>query len=505
MTKSKIVFCFCVSFISGIFFGSIINFSPFFNQVILIFGLSLISVFWKDKKVVLVGFCLLFFSFGVIKILFVQSKIENNSFLDLYNKNVVLIGRISGDPDKRDRIIRLTLNDIEILGDGEKRKVSGKLIITGSRYPEFRYGEIIKVEGGLEEPQNLDGFDYKGYLLKDGIYGQISFPKIEMSNEKFDYPVYKNIWFSIYSQILFFKEKARVNIRENFSPPYSSILEGMILGDNGAISQDLKTKLNTTGLRHIIAISGSHIVILSSIVMSFLLMIGFYRGQAFYLAISTITLYIITSGLPASAVRAGIMGGLFLLSQKVGRKNCSARSIIIACAIMLALNPLLLFYDAGFQLSFLASLGIIYLSPILNRHLTKFLKKKENLKEILATTLAPQIFTLPLLIFNFGSVSLVSPITNILIAPAVYGLMILGFLATFLGMLVGFLGQLISIPLWFFLYYFNLIVELFSQKWAIIYVYNVSWPWIAVFYLILFITTRYLVKKQSLAFLNRNF
>lgn len=505
MTKSKIAFYFCISFIFGIFLGSIINFSLILGQLIVILGLFFISIFWKDKKIVLIGFCLLFFSFGFFKILDSQKKVENNEFLNLYNRNIVLVGRICGEPDRRDRVIRLTLNDIEVFVNGEKTKVVGKIIITASRYPEFKYGETVKVTGKLDEPPNLDGFDYKGYLLKDGIYGQISFPKIEVSGEKINYPIYKNIWFSIYSKILFFKDRARVNIRQNFSPPYSSILEGMILGDNGAISQDMKVKLNITGLRHVIAISGSHIVVLSSIIMSFFLMIGFYRGQAFYLAVLTITLYIIISGLPASAVRAGIMGGLFLLAQKVGRKNCSARSIVIAAAVMLAINPLLLFYDVGFQLSFLASLGIIYLSPILNRYLAKFLKKAENLKEILATTLAPQIFTLPLLIFNFGNISLVSPITNILIAPAVYGLMILGFLVTFLGMIFGLLGWLVSLPLWFFLYYFELIVELFSQKWAVVYIYSISWPWIAVFYIFLFVITRYIIKRQSLNFLTRNF
>lgn len=505
ISKSKIAFYFCFSFIFGIFLGSFFNFSQFFIYLAGGLGLILISVFWNNKKAVLFGFCVLFFALGIIKIVASQTEIADNQFLkqNLYNKNLTIIGRIINEPDKRDKIIRLTIGDIEL--SETHIKIPGKIIITASRYPEYGYGETLKIVGKLEEPPELEGFNYKDYLLKDGIYGQISFPKIEVAEKEYNFSVYKNVLINIYSEILVFKNKARQSIRANFSPPYSSVLEGMILGDNGVISQDMKLKLNATGLRHIIAISGSHIVVLSGIIMSFILMLGFYRNQAFYLAIILLSLYIIISGLPASAVRAGIMGGLFLLAQKVGRKNCSSRGIVIACAIMLFINPLLLIYDVGFQLSFLASLGIIYLSPILNRYFNKWLKNSKNLKEILATTLAPQIFTLPILIFNFGNVSLVSPITNILIAPIVYGLMVFGFLATFLGMISNFLGWLVSIPLWFFLYYFNLIVELFGNSWAVVPVKNISWFWIVFFYLILFVVTRYLVKKQSLNFLNRSF
>jgi len=336
--------------------------------------------------------------------------------------------------------------------------------------------------------------------MKDGIYSVMNFPKVELlEKEKNEGPS-----FVVYSQILWFKQKLRESIRNNFSPPQSSILEGTILGDNGAMSQDLKDKLNITGLRHIVAVSGTHVVILSSIIMSLLLAMGLRRGQAFYIAIIFICLYIILTGLPASGVRAGIMGGLYLLAQKLGRQSMGSRVITSACAVMLLINPLLLFYDVGFQLSFLAVLGLIYLEPLIRGFLKFIIKgfykkdikeKYENLFSMFSVTFAAQIFTLPVIVFNFGNISWVSPITNILVLPIVYYLMICGFLSSVAGIFSGALGWVLSIPCYVLLNYFIWVVDSFSKSWMYKTIENVSWIWLAVSYFTIALLTRFLNKR----------
>ncbi|KKP92708.1 MAG: internalization-related competence protein ComEC/Rec2 protein, partial [Parcubacteria group bacterium GW2011_GWA1_36_12] len=301
----------------------------------------------------------------------------------------------------------------------------------------------------------------------------------------------------------------RESIRKNFSPPQSSILEGTILGDNGVMSQDLKNKLNITGLRHIIAVSGTHVVILSSIIMSLLLAFGFWRGQAFYLAVIFICLYIILTGLPASGIRAGIMGGIYLLAQKLGKQSAISRIIILACSLMLLFNPLLLFYDVGFQLSFLAVFGIIYFEPLI-RNFFKFLIKKfsglnikekhENSLSLISVTLAAQIFTLPIIVFNFGNISWVSPIANILVLPIIYYLMLFGFLASLAGIFSNILGWLLSIPCYILLNYFIWVIDFFSKPWMYQAVKNVSWIWLVNSYLIISFITSFLNKKYSQRF-----
>jgi len=514
MTPSKILFYFGLSFVAGIFLESLIKIPQIFVCGILILGiiLILVSLFLSFPRLAqpklyakegkresrvnaqnsgfrvkpgmtgVLGFCILFLALGILRMQISEYNILNDK-LSKYNGigKVALTGIISGEPDVRDTFQKLRIK----VGDSV-------VLITTDRYPEYKYLDTIKITGNLETPQETDDFSYKNYLMKDGIYSVMFYPKIELISKARNY----NFFTFIYEKLLFLKQKVRESIQYNFSPPQSSILEGTILGDNGAMSNDLKNKLNITGLRHIIAVSGTHVVILSSIIMYLLIMTGLNRGNAFYFAIAFLCFYIILIGFPASGVRAGIMGGLYLLAQKLGRQSMGIRVIVLACAAMLLFNPLLLFYDVGFQLSFLAVIGLIYLDPIFTKIIKIFTKKKaENVVKIVSTTFAAQVFTLPILIYSFGNISFVSPITNLLIAPAVSGLMISGFLTAFVGIFSTTLGWVASVPCYFILQYFLWIIDFFSQPWAQKTFENVHWAWLMILYLAIIFITRFLYKK----------
>jgi len=338
-------------------------------------------------------------------------------------KNVSFTGIVRAEPDVRETCIHLTIGDI---------------LVTAGRYPEYHYGDQLKITGKLEPPPVFDEFNYRDYLKKDGIFAVIYYPKIELLQE--------GRGNFIYAKILQFKGKLRETIYQNLSPPQGSILGAILLGDKSRMSDDLKEKLNQAGVRHITAISGMHIMILAGILISL--------SHSFYLSLALLFLFILMIGFPASAVRAGIMGGLFLLSKKLGRETSAFRTIVFAAALMLAFNPLLLKSDIGFQLSFLAVLGMIYLTPYLQR----WLKSR-----ILSMTLAAQIFTLPVLIYNFGYVSYIAPLTNILIVPLLPFLMGLGLIFALAGLIFQPLAWMISWPVWLLLSYITGIVELFSK------------------------------------------
>ncbi|MDP2910242.1 MAG: ComEC/Rec2 family competence protein, partial [bacterium] len=287
-----------------------------------------------------------------------------------------------------------------------------------------------------------------------------------------------------------FKDKLRQVIYRFLSPPQSEILGGMILGDSNRMSQELKEKLNITGVRHITAVSGMNILIISGILMSLFLFLGFWRGQAFYISIITIWLFIILIGFQASGVRAGIMASFLLVGRKIGRQSFSWRGIIIAAAIMLIINPMLLFYDVSFQLSFLATLGIISLGSSLK----KWLKW-----DVLIMTVSAYVFTLPILIYNFGQVSLIGLLVNLLIVPFVYWITILGFIFVLIGLFWQSLAWLLSIPVWLLLTYIIKIVDLFSQPWLAKNIENVHWFWLLPSYLFLAVFVYLLKSKQKLS------
>ncbi|MDD5146120.1 MAG: ComEC family competence protein, partial [Candidatus Pacebacteria bacterium] len=371
MTTSKIFLYFCLSFVGGIFISSLIFLSQILLLGFVIIGLILISVLWRYKKIAIFGFCILFLVFGIWRHQNSELQIINSK-LQIYNdtnEKITLIGIVSEEPDIKEKVIRLTVEVQEL----NKEKSNGKLLITTNRYPEYKYGDKLEINGKLKNPsedlpagrQGLNGFNYKNYLQKDGIYSVMEWPKIETIGSGFGNPVME----IIYS----FKNKFKEVCRKFISPPQLGLLEALVFGDEQNFSQEFKDKLNITGTRHIAAVSGMNITIISSLILNFILLFGLWRKQAFYLAIILLIVYILMIGAPASAVRAGILGGLFMIGQNLGRFSTASRAVVFAATFMLLLNPFLLKLDIGFQLSFLAILGIIFLQPMISSFFQKIL------------------------------------------------------------------------------------------------------------------------------------
>ena len=307
---------------------------------------------------------------------------------------------------------------------------------------------------------------------------------------------------AISGKILPFKQKLRNIIYQNLSPPQSSILGAIILGDKKYISPEWKEKLNRAGVRHITAISGMHIVILSGILMWLGIILGLFRNQAFYFAFILLWLFILMVGMPASAVRAGIMGSIYLFCQKIGRQNAAPRTIVLAATMMLIHNSLLLRYDIGFQLSFLATLGIIYLMPFFQKILEKVkILGVFGISNILAMTFSAQVFTLPILIYNFGQFSSVAPFANILIVPVLPYIMIFAFLFLIFSLIWQPLGWIFSFFVWFLLNYLTFVVNLFSNLSFSSIVFSISWFWLIVVYTVLAGIVWYVLRKEKAKFL----
>jgi competence protein ComEC len=494
MSYSKLLSFLCLSFIFGIFVQSFIKIPSFFIWGFLFFVVIFIFIFLAlNKNIYILGFFVLLFLLGVIRFQISEFSMANDRLLNIVDeKEVSIIGYISDEPDVRDTYQRIKLK----VGDS-------KVLVTTNRYPEYKYLDEISVKGKLEipaeGPEGYPSFSYKNYLMKDGIYTVMAFPKIEIVGK-----AKSTVYSFFYSKILGLKDKLRQSIDKNYPSPENLILKGLVLGDKTAIPTEIKNKFNITGTSHIIAVSGTHVVILCSILMAFLLFIGLYRQQAFYFSVIFILFYIVLVGLPASGIRAGIMGIIYLLGQKLGRQSTSSRIIVLAAAVMLLQNPLLLIHDIGFQLSFLAVLGLIYIEPILKYCVKFFLnkifkkeitQKHDNLIMMFSSTIAAQIFTLPVIVYNFGKISFVSPLANILILPAVYYLMFFGFLSAVLGVIFVWLGFIASIIGHILMIYFLFIVDLLSKDWAYKILENVHFVWLIVAYIFISGGTWYLNRK----------
>lgn len=436
-------------------------------------GITLISVFWGRWKFVVLGFCFLFLCLGIWHH---QQAVSQAYFPE--EEDVIFVGRVVQEPDVRENNTRLIV---------ETEEIPGKILLTVEKYPQYRYGDRLRVAGRLQSPsEDINGFNYKDYLKKDGIYSVIYWSNIDLLERG----KYKNINSLIYAKILEFKQGLRESIYRNLPYPQSSILGAMILGDKSRLSEDLKQKLNLAGVRHVTAISGLHVTILTCILMQLLIGLGLWRRQAFYFSIILVVFFIIMTGFQPSAIRAGIMGGIFLLAQHLGRINIASRTVFFAAAGMLVANPMLLSLDVGFQLSFLAVLGIIHLSPIFSSWL-KFIPEEKfvNLRSILTMTFSAQIFTLPIIIYNFGYVSVLAPLGNALIIPLLPLIMMFGFVFSLVGMLCEFLAWIFSWPAWLLLTYVIKIVDWLSSFSFAAYFFEISWHWLLLSFFFLALLT----------------
>ncbi len=493
LTPSKVLFCSCIALMVGLAVEYVVRIPQLFLWGFLLLGVMAVAASFVKKEAALVGFCLLFFTLGILRLQTAEFAIAMDpvSRLNDSGQKITVTGQIVREPDVRNTSQKLT---VQI--DGTHSLV----LVTVGRYPQYQYLDRIQLVGKLKTPSVSEDFNYQHYLQKDGIYSVMDYPAATLVSGGRHY----NAVTFLYAHLLAFKQALQTSINTYFSPPGSLIIKGVILGGSTDFPADLQQKFSTTGLTHLTAISGSNVVILSTILMGFLVFLGLWRSQACYVSILFVWLYIAIAAFPASGVRAAIMATVFLISQHLGRQNTTSRVIVVTAAVMLLQNPLLLFYDVGFELSFLASLGIIYGKPLLDR-LFSFTEQKlfSYLLSIISVTMAAQIFTFPVIAYYFKTISLVAPITNLLIIPTVDAIMISGFLAALFGIFSSVLGFLFSLPAWVLLLYFMKVLDIFSQPWAVKTVSHISWIWIAVYYIILasiiaYINRRYFRQNDNL-------
>lgn len=329
---------------------------------------------------------------------------------------------------------------------------SGRVLLKSRPYPQYKYGDKIKFEGIIEKPEPID---YANYLSKEGVFGLIAFPKIDL--------LARGQASAVKSALFRLKKNVVGIFQKTLPPPKAAFMAGIILGEQAEFSKEFKEKMKNSGTTHIVALSGYNITIVGLAVAS---LFGYFfrRRIVFILTILTVIAFVLMTGAEASVVRAAIMGGIILLGQQISRAHSMRNVIVVAALIMVLVNPKVLRFDIGFQLSFLALIGIVYFAPFIK----KLLKMKDEpgflswRKNFLETTSA-QLAVAPLLIINFGSFNLTSFLANILILEAIPITMFLGFLMA----AVGFIFMPFAIIIgWFaglFLSYEFVIIDIFSK------------------------------------------
>ena len=475
-SKSKTFLAFCFCFIAGVALASLLELKTglLYLYLSLFILITLLIIFWKNKIIMFSLICILFFVFGAVRYLLVF-PLSLNHIPNYTGKEMELTGYVSREPDTRLDGVRYVVNARDI----------GRIYFKYNLYPRFQYGDVLQLNCKLGKPEASDDFRYDMYMAKEGIFALCQSPWVEKIGE-YD-------GFFVYSAILWMKNKAADKINLLWHEPMASLMAGLLYGYRSGLGE-LSNDFNRTGITHIIAISGYNISIVAMILVTSLSFLLIPRKKAFWLVCGGILLFVIFAGASASVVRAGIMGMLVLLAKQLGRLSRVDNVLALSAVLMLLQNPLVLRWDAGFQLSFAATLGLVYLSPKI-QHWFSRLPEFYGLREVFVSTMAAIIATLPLILFNFGRLSIVAPIVNVLILWLIPFLMLFGFLAVILSFIFYPAGQVAA---WIALVGLNYIIHLAvwfsSLKWAAI---DFSINWIIMVLLYSLIISIFYAKSQN--------
>lgn len=438
-----------------------------------IISLIFLLIAKKSKKIIFLFIAFLFLACWRYALLWPQDlegRIEN-----YYGQDFKILGQVISEPEISNDKQKIKFKIFYGLTENNKHfKLRGQVLIITDKYPSYHYGDLLKIEGECSNPGFIDNFNYSLYLKRYGLTAVFYYPIIEKTDlflvdEKSDFKIF------IYK----LKNKLVTQFDYYLSIDSSSFIKAMMLNDKNSLSSEIKMEFSKTGLSHIIAISGLHISLLSSLLLSFLILIGLKRKIAFYFILFFLFFYLFLIGFPASAVRATLMAILSIGALSFGQLYNMSRILFLIGLLMLLFNPLFLWADLGFVLSFLAVIAIIYIHPIISSFLIKIFSrsgKKQYIIDTISITLSVQLLSTPILISNFKQFSILAILGNLFILWIIPIIMTLSLLALLISFLFSFLAQLLFLLLDLLLKYV-LFVNHFLSIIPGLSIEIGKWPW----------------------------
>jgi len=459
MTKSALFRWLMISMIAGMGIESFISVPIIFAWVMMIAAVMAFVWAWRrNQKNIFIGALLVA---GVIAGMTRMNYAMRftPSVSEFSGRHITVSGSVREDPKITQKNQQLLVSMDQI----EKKYFSFPVVVSviTRSYPRYAKGDVIRAEGT---------FQAKPY---DGVSSGILFSNREekIGNEPASFVLQ---WMDNV------KREFDAHIEAVLPEPHASFMKGLLLGEKTSMPPELLNEFKEAGVSHIIALSGYNITLVGTLLVDILLMVTVPFWLTVWIAGISIIFFVLLTGATPSLVRAAIMGILVLVAMREGRMYNMASALICAGMVMLLFNPYLLRFDIGFQLSFLATLGLIYLAVPVERSLTRILyafnrmrgrkeiTKEDNrimrgIKKVMSETIAAQLAVLPLLMYVFGGVSLIAPISNLFVLALVPSAMALGF---FIGV-ARFVSVSLSMALgwcaWLVLQYELIMIHAFSH------------------------------------------
>ena len=370
---------------------------------------------------------------------------------------VIARGTIADDPETTSLLVRFELHVTGLEYDAAKAE--GVSQPTDNRWliyarprgdlveqrnaPYFRYGDRVIVRGVPEEPEPIDGFDYPAYLASHGITATMFAQDARVTGEG---------GASWRRAIFALRGSLADSIDRSMPYPESALAAAVLLGKRESLPQELADDFRGTGAAHLLAISGLHIGVLLAVALGAAAwLLGRQRPTYLLLAGLVIWLYALMAGAPSSALRAAVMGSVYLAALGLGRPSSVLPALALAAALMTAASPVLV-RQIGFQLSFAAVAGIALVLALWGGRLhwgdsstAGWAKRLTGwAATLMGVSAAATLATWPLVASYFGQVALLGVPVSLLAVPVMAPLMVTAAGAAMVGAVVPPLGVLLG-------------------------------------------------------------
>lgn len=477
-----------LAYVAGILVGNYFDLSTLILLFLILITLFLLLSFRQEQnlRIIFITLLLALAGFWRYELKTKDLPINHISRFTQLTGKVDLTGSISSDPDIREDKTFIEVNTRELSFNGGKIKTDGKILLK-IKHPtdRFSYGDLIHLSGYLYSPypsKNPSAFDYRKYLNSKEIFAcmslehdsEITFLEKEEGN------------FFISGIVLPVKHYILGFFKRNLTDPHQAILSGFVLGERRGIPREIYKLFTDTGTLHLLAISGSNVALVVFVFFGLFSLLRVPYRVSLVLVFPLILIFSFVTGNQPSVVRASIMTSLFLLSLLVERERDILNLWALAALVILFINPSTLF-DVGFQLSFMATLGLILWVPKLEKLLLSGFRNR-LLKSYVAlpffVSLSAQVFTYPITAYYFNNVSLYSLLANLVIVPLTGLVVMVGVISAILSLLSLKLSLLFTSFNWLGLDLILKILSFFSSlPYAALKVSSPSYIFILVFYL----------------------
>lgn len=407
-------------------------------------------------------------------------------------EHVTLKGYVFGEPDAREDTTRAPLEAHMMTVAGTNVSVRARVLVVLPPHARIAYGDAAEVSGILRIPESFEtgidrSFDYPGYLAVRRIAYTLASAHIDKVGE--------NSGNAVYAGVIHFKEAYIGGLHSVLPEPESGLAGGITVGDKRSIGPALSAEFQRASLIHMLVLSGYNITIVLNAAASGLASVP--RIAQFGASGSIVIFFVLLSGGASSALRAGAMALVAVYARQSKRAYLPLRAIAFVASAMVMWNPYIIAFDPGFQLSVLATVGLVAFTPIFSTRM-QWITERFGLREISASTVATQLTVLPLLLCQNGQLSLVALPANILALAPIPIAMAASAVAALLGAVFGSAATVLALPAYALLAYIIGITHFFaSLPFASVSIGAFGAWWLSSSYAILFLVWLYTTEQSG--------